>query len=511
MNETVYFDTQERAERLQLLTHLINNTRDILYLRGPHGAGKTRFGAQLADAIESDYAVIWLTAGAGVPLSDQLPSDQQAGVVDDADLDLIVQAEPERPLLLIIDDADALRPEELLELEHRSPPGSRILLLGTGGGVQGLAGREIQFVDLPAFTEEQTAAFIRMQGEPGSVAAGDGFVQSLHRAARGQPGPLLDALTALPATGREPPLKPVWISWPWALLVVVLASLLISVLLFQDRINAWFQPSATDDQVTVKQDRAQALVAAQDKPTEIERQRMPQQTLPELEAAGAVPPLAEPMPGPVVEPLVEPAPAGADVTPPAVAETMPEESPDPILDAVIDAAIDAAAQPPRTPESPSVVAPAEQPPASSGANQLLNKQAAPVIAKQQLPAQPKSQPEPVAGAGTPATGNRPAVGGLNWLLAQPPSHYTLQLVGGRDRASVDKFIRQHRITGPHAVFVRDLNGRPWYSLVSGSYPDREAALAGLAKLPRDLSGAWPRTFASIQQLIRSSGTPAANQ
>jgi len=89
----------------------------------------------------------------------------------------------------------------------------------------------------------------------------------------------------------------------------------------------------------------------------------------------------------------------------------------------------------------------------------------------------------------------------DWLKTRKPGNYTLQLVGARDRASIQKFIRDHRLARPYAVFARDLDGRPWYSLVAGDYPNRDAAVAARARLPAALqtAGVWPRTFASIQE------------
>ena len=89
---------------------------------------------------------------------------------------------------------------------------------------------------------------------------------------------------------------------------------------------------------------------------------------------------------------------------------------------------------------------------------------------------------------------------MGWLRSRRPAHYTLQLVGARDRASVEKFIRRFGIGQPYAIFERQLDGRPWYSLVAGDYPDRAAAVSARERLAPGLarSGVWPRTFESIQ-------------
>lgn len=87
-----------------------------------------------------------------------------------------------------------------------------------------------------------------------------------------------------------------------------------------------------------------------------------------------------------------------------------------------------------------------------------------------------------------------------WLWSQDPSHYTLQLLGGRTEAGILHFIRQHKLAGK-AVYYRTLrNKRPWYILVYNNYPDHARAKAAIANLPGSLhkTRPWPRSFASIQ-------------
>ena len=109
----------------------------------------------------------------------------------------------------------------------------------------------------------------------------------------------------------------------------------------------------------------------------------------------------------------------------------------------------------------------------------------------QAPVAPKAESSPVSG-------------GVAWLKSRRPGRYTLQLVGARERAAVDKFVRTHRVAQPYAVFERSLNGRPWFSLVAGDYPDRDAAIAARGRLPKSLgrSDIWPRTFGSVQEILK---------
>ncbi|VAX13577.1 hypothetical protein MNBD_GAMMA24-1572 [hydrothermal vent metagenome] len=87
-----------------------------------------------------------------------------------------------------------------------------------------------------------------------------------------------------------------------------------------------------------------------------------------------------------------------------------------------------------------------------------------------------------------------------WLWSQDPSHYTLQLLGGRTEAGILRFIQRHKLAGKAVYYRTTRNKRPWYILVYHSYPDYTRAKAAIAKLPDSLrkTRPWPRSFASIQ-------------
>ena len=86
-----------------------------------------------------------------------------------------------------------------------------------------------------------------------------------------------------------------------------------------------------------------------------------------------------------------------------------------------------------------------------------------------------------------------------WLWSQDPSHYTLQLLGGRSEKGIKSFMAQHNLQDK-AVFFRTVrDGKPWFALVYGSYPDRQQALQAIKRLPAKLQKTtpWARSFASI--------------
>lgn len=487
-----YFDTPERNERLQLITHLLNNAEDVPYLRAPEGAGKTRFAAHLVEKVEGDYLVVWLNGGTVSDLVGALAAELG---LDTAELswpgDLLAAA-GERLLLVVIDDADTLDLSAIGQLFDLHDAGARLLFLGTGGLSQLQGDWDLQFVDLPPFSEQQSRTFLENSAHMPVGTLSAEFASGLHRAAGGLPGHLVNALGAVPAnpsvdsgvaagTGG--------LSLPMLLLGGAAILLLILVLVFQDGINSLFESAGEPAEVVARPESAQDA-----KMEAIERPAQPAplpKRIPEPEL-------------PVVQVPVEHVDVQSDEKQ-KTAETPPEtgpvaaDQPDPVLDAVIDAAIAAAEQP---------VAAGQQPPqveavaseTGAQAQQVAQQADSKTPQPDAVAAEPAVEPKPVA---REAAAPKAASDDTTWLKAQQPEKYTLQLVGARDRASIDKFVERNRVAGPYAVYVRDLNGKPWYSLVAGVYASRDAAVEARSRLPAPLngSGVWPRTFASIHEQL----------
>ena len=529
MNETPYFATPEREQRQQLLIHLINNAQEIPYLRAPAGAGKTRFAHEMAEELEPDYELVWLSADTELPLQDRLPQDFQHPEAEESEVSLLVQEEPDKPRLLLVDDAELLQPTELQELVALQRSGARLVLFGTGGLVQTEGSPGIQPVDLPPFIEEQSRSFIQAQGKLGPGGVDERMAVGLHRASGGLPGPLLDALATIPVIGQAPVSNKPRFSWPLVIAGLALAGLLVAVLAFQEQINRWFE--SVDDRQPVEIARSTAVDVAPPSPVEVPESEpvLPESVIVHEPPLMAEIPLQTAGPEVATEPArAEPGPSVAEETDQAVQDLLapdlapplsveqpgPEKAeppksgaPDPVLDAVIDAAITAAEQPPEPkiePVTVPAVAPSEVPVVATGKEPEIVTEA-PALPKPP-PAKPTKAMTPVSareGASPPAssTGSSAAKTGLAWLRAQPKDHYTLQLVGARDRAAIDKFIRRQDLLPPYAVYSRDLGGKPWYALVAGSYRARDAAEAARNKRFKALKGVWPRTFASIHEQL----------
>lgn len=103
---------------------------------------------------------------------------------------------------------------------------------------------------------------------------------------------------------------------------------------------------------------------------------------------------------------------------------------------------------------------------------------------------PKTTPDPAATEG---------VRGNDWLARQDPSHFVLQLVGTRDAAAARGFVERHGLAGNGTWIATSHDGKPWYVVVYGAYPDRATARAAIETLPSALRARtpWPRTVASL--------------
>lgn len=135
---------------------------------------------------------------------------------------------------------------------------------------------------------------------------------------------------------------------------------------------------------------------------------------------------------------------------------------------------------------------------------------------QALAALPPATPEPAAGPAPalPAADAIPAaaapddtpgrVHDLDWVLAQPPERYTLQVAAAAREAPLRRLLERHAGTLPSAAFMHRPGASEPLSAVLGSFDSLAGARAALSSLP-DALGAnapWIRRFGTLQTEIR---------
>ena len=88
-----------------------------------------------------------------------------------------------------------------------------------------------------------------------------------------------------------------------------------------------------------------------------------------------------------------------------------------------------------------------------------------------------------------------------WLRAQNPAHWTLQLLGARDTHTLVKYVREHKLSEDCAWYATQLNGKPWYVLVYRFYTNADSARKGLDLLPAAMQQGqpWVKSMAAIQK------------
>lgn len=122
--------------------------------------------------------------------------------------------------------------------------------------------------------------------------------------------------------------------------------------------------------------------------------------------------------------------------------------------------------------------------------------AAPIA--QAIPVDPPTPP-PTAASRSP-TKNKPQR--HDWLLAQNPEAYTLQIAGSSQEGDIRRALKKYSLTDPAAVFSASRKGKPWFGLVTGVYADFASAKQARAALPEELMrGTWVRRLRAVQSEI----------
>lgn len=90
-----------------------------------------------------------------------------------------------------------------------------------------------------------------------------------------------------------------------------------------------------------------------------------------------------------------------------------------------------------------------------------------------------------------------------WVAAQNPAHYTLQLASSTNQALIRKYYEENRLQGKAGYYSFLKQGETWYALVYGAYPTVNEAKAAMAGLPQSLRkwSPWARNIASIHQIM----------
>lgn len=579
-----FFLTIEITQKVDLIRHLAANSDRIPLIRGVHGVGKSTLLGHLQQTAPPDWDIYRIDA---TPMlqQDQMIHGIFGHFSKQENLESIAQLvqrfaelrQMGRLPVIIVDDAEQLPVATLVVLfdicsKSYDQAGVLSLILFASPQIDDLledislqsAPQKLQVLELFPLDREQSDQmvrhFIKILGAEQGVSVSEAEFEGIFRASGGLPGKIRQQSEKLLQPETTSPDLPVKkrlflpqllsdVSAPVLIGGVILALLLLLTLIYEDEINAVFEPADTSSEqagIEINENRRVVPLKLPDNPIRVERDELMPSDQKDVTSD-----LEETTTGPDVmgaDPDTSSRPLGDEENEMemSIAVDLPQLAPQQSVDKINEAE---SLEEPQLKPPPSVdfkaINPADkaatvntakdqdlpestEAPQTAGAKQ--EKSAAPETtpliptAKREMQ---KSAPAPVTELGRtkrPETKTVPAAVALAgkskkpspapvqegsirreaWLLKQSPDAYTLQLIGVGDEQAVTGFIRRHRLQGNAAYFQTKSNGRPWFPVLYGIYPSRSAAVAARSKLPGNLTtkGVWPRSIASVHQAIR---------
>ncbi len=565
-------------QRLEMLRHVTGYSDLLLIISGEQGSGKSTLARQFIASVRGERRVCRVDASYGMDTRALLAGISEGfafpAVAADAEglEDLLRGLRNGRRHLLVIDDAHRLPVEALtflLQFAARDSGKEKLLdivlfcepsiseLLAVPA-VAPLRDRHTQTMEMPRFSEEQTAAYLRFRmeaaGAAGEFPFSDKLVRMIHRGSHGSPARIneLAHRALMEISGAQPrsalaallAQREVWLPLGIAAAVALIGLLLLSLPDDESQPRREEEqlalPAGTGGEEAVRQEERAAEpsvppAVGQHEPEPVAQARVTSapESRPDAEgAAGSAPrlkgwpaddqPPAAPAHGETgTAPVAEPAAAAPAPGAPVIEEVLPDpvpasrerqevilrgsgfqsgsrvslgwtgrvkelapeqvkvESPERIRISIVTGS-----------SSDTWTARVTNPDGRSSATHQFRVEAAEPTRRE--PASPPAAEEGVAGIRREA-----------WLRRQDPNHYTVQLMGSSREADIATFVRRHRLKGELAYFRGLSQGKDWYSLVAGVYPDFQAANRAAAQLARKVPGIspWVRRIGNIRILL----------
>jgi DamX protein len=527
------FLTPESEARLDLIKHLIENSELVPLVRGMPGIGKSLLASRLQATAPKNWVVCHFAADSMMQPEKLLAHIARCNGLADAKDDNIRRLIDHFEMLrkrgaipvLLIDDAQELPPTSLitlLRLYERQVAGTPLvslvlfaneqidMLLSTPQ-LQIMSPQAIQVIDLSPLTREEADAYmhylLKIEGLDQQLALDESRMNRLYRETQGAPGPLANAIVeAVSESGgkKEPSVR--LIGKPWLWIAVPLGVVVILLLVLQGPVNRLFSPEAlpVGDQIVTADVGRPA-----DSPDEISGGEKPVE-------AGVQPAAPEPA---VSMPPMPPGP-DSQIEPPApdVAEPKlpPVDRVTPTAGEVSMAATETAAETPGEMEEP--VSAAQPSTASVSDTTAAPDDALPSADADIVIVEPPPSPEapaeevvvkpPVEVADAPTaeqadtqTAAPKLLRSVEWLSEQAPGSYTVQLLAVEKLESLQPVIDRYALNDKAFSVRTERQGRAWYPLLWGTFPNRVSAMKAIERLPPGLRkrGPWARTISSLRK------------
>lgn len=494
------FFPAQRKPVLGQLHHLARYSQLLLLVTGPLGSGKTLLRQALVASTNKDAVLsVVISARTAADETSLLRQVAQGLSINQASLEAILTKVAQlaitgQDVYLMVDDAEQLQDsalEVLLLLASGTNEGRlHVFLFGEPSLLPRLEvfseGEErFHAIELQPYSEEETRDYLaqRLEGAgQGIELISNDLLVDIHEQSEGWPGAInqvaRDALIEAMLANRGAARKATGGSFNLPKKhLVILAVVAIGV------IAAWFMQGKSKPEAPQTASTELSMNGA------TPAQAQQPGSGPAVEFNGSSQPLPLPLVGesqPVIrEPLAQAAGQGGDdegglpsaAVPPTVSSSAPPVTPlanngvtpmHPVPPAPTEPTAPAATLTPAqtpAPAAPVASAPASKPaPAPAPAKPAASKPATTAAAK---PA-PAPAAKPASGGGA----------GSQWYRNQSGGNFALQILGTGSEANAQAFIRQQG-GGDFRYFKKTLQGKPFYVVTYGSFPNRAAALAAV--------------------------------
>ena len=94
----------------------------------------------------------------------------------------------------------------------------------------------------------------------------------------------------------------------------------------------------------------------------------------------------------------------------------------------------------------------------------------------------------------------------SWILAQPSSYHTIQILGVRNGKSILNIVKQYQLWNRVSYFQTVYKGKKWFPLLYGVYSTKKEALSAVKELPEEIRKLtpWIRPISSLQAEIKEN-------
>lgn len=486
--------TQDRAQKLDLLIHLLTNLNQSLVVCGPAGIGKTTLLKTLQTGQQDVWPICLLQGSSTLSFESVIGQLNRflslPGSGADFDMSALRRFCDKHKVVLIIDDADQLLPGLMRELMDLADSLSGLRLVFSMNYDEYKQQSDVEptfdgchFIELPPLTQRQCLTYLQnLSAQPDALlsfnAITDGLVEELYLETQGIPGKLL---AELPKLGQYQSRQSRKLGLLLGVTVMLIAAGFIAKSLL---------PTTTPEQ----------MVAEEKTPTPVE-------------------PAPPDTPQAIIEPetTILEAPPAQDISPAIETETSDMIGGESRLEEAETMAAEVIPNSPGSEENTNIPSETdqavEQPKAAApaAAEHIEAKTVAPVAE----PAAPKAQAvkKPQAPKAASVIEPKPADispakamadnGDLSWIMAQPADNYTIQLMVLSSKDSVTRFLKKHAEYRDRLKYFRiGQSGQEKYVLIFGSFQSASDALESRYNMPDAFNDGIVKRFKAIQKQSR---------